>query len=94
MTVDLRNLGLRVRDLTEDDQKNYKRKTGVKIVAASQSYRNYNLEGKLLIAINDNEIKDINDAEERSNNLRRNKNYYTALTLIDQDGEKERILFD
>ena len=59
-----------------------------------ECYRNYNLEGKLLIAINDNEIKDINDAEERSNNLRRNKNYYTALTLIDQNGEKERILFD
>ena len=94
MTVDLRNLGLRVKDLTEEDQKNYKRKTGVKIVAASQSYRNYSLEGKLLIAINDNEIKDINDAEEQSSALRRNKNYYTALTLIDQNGEKERILFD
>lgn len=94
MTVDLRNLGLRVKDLTEEDQKNYKRKTGVKIVAASQSYRNYSLEGKLLIAINDNEIKDINDAEEQSNALRRNKNYYTALTLIDENGEKERILFD
>ncbi len=53
-------LGIEVKNLSKTDKKNYKIKTGVKIARANNRYLS-NLEGKILVAINDEKVKTIDD---------------------------------
>jgi S1-C subfamily serine protease len=90
-TADLNRLGLRVQNLNETLRKKFNRKEGVIITAASEYYKNYNLEGKVVIAIDGVKISTIEDAIEASNE---NSTYRHALTVIDEEGNKETLIFN
>lgn len=90
-TADLNRLGLRVQNLNQNLKKKYKRKEGVIITAASEYYKNYALEGKIVIAINGIKISNIEDAVEAS---AQNKTYRYAITVIDELGNKETLIFN
>jgi S1-C subfamily serine protease len=90
-TADLNRLGLRVQNLNETLQKKFKRKEGVIITAASEYYKNYNLEGKVVIAIDGIKVSTIEDAIEAS---KENNTYRHALTVIDEEGNKETLIFN
>ncbi len=90
-TADLNRLGLRVQNLNQNLKKKYKRKEGVIITAASEYYKNYALEGKIVIAINGIKISNIEDAVEAS---AQNKTYRYAITVIDEVGNKETLIFN
>jgi S1-C subfamily serine protease len=90
-TADLNRLGLRVQNLNETLRKKFNRNEGVIITAASEYYKNYNLEGKVVIAIDGVKISTIEDAIEASNE---NSTYRHALTVIDKEGNKETLIFN
>jgi serine protease Do len=90
-TADLNRLGLRVQNLNKTMQKKFNRKEGVIITAASEYYKNYNLEGKVVIAIDGIKVSTIEDAIEASNE---NNTYRHALTVIDEEGNKETLIFN
>jgi serine protease Do len=90
-TADLNRLGLRVQNLNETLRKKFNRNEGVIITAASEYYKNYNLEGKVVIAIDGVKISTIEDAIEASNE---NSTYRHALTVIDEEGNKETLIFN
>ena len=90
-TADLNRLGLRVQNLNQNLKKKYRREEGVIITAASEYYKNYALEGKIVIAINGIKISNIEDAVEAS---AQNKTYRYAITVIDEVGNKETLIFN
>ena len=90
-TADLNRLGLRVQNLNETLRKKFNRNEGVIITAASEYYKNYNLEGKVVIAIDGVKISTIEDAIEASNE---NSTYRHAITVIDEEGNKETLIFN
>lgn len=82
---------LEVKNLNEKDKKKFKTKKGVKIVGVPETYRGYGLDGKAIISIDGNEISDINDARAKFRQISRYGK--TSITLINEDGERERIIF-
>lgn len=90
-TADLNRLGLRVQNLNQNLKKKYRREEGVIITAASEYYKNYALEGKIVVAINGIKISNIEDAVEAS---AQNKTYRYAITVIDEVGNKETLIFN
>ncbi|MFI2743429.1 S1C family serine protease [Zhouia sp. PK063] len=89
-TFDMTQLGISVKDLSDSDKKAFKTSKGVKIVNGP-SYSNYNLNGKILLQINDEPINDINKAKEIYNNL--DPNERNMMVIMNKNGEKERFLF-
>ena len=84
-------MGLEVKNLNENEQKQYKTKTGVKITGVPETYRGYGLNGKVIIAVDDQEIRDINDANKQFSKISRYGK--TSIMLVNEDGERERIIF-
>jgi len=90
-TADLPNIGLRVKNLTKDDKKNYGADYGVKITAVPQAYRRYDLTNKIITEVDGEKINDINDAKSVFSKISR---YDTvSITTIDENGEKEKLIF-
>ncbi|GMN09143.1 Do family serine endopeptidase [Croceitalea sp. MTPC9] len=89
--VDVPVMGFRVKNLSEKDKKQYKLDSGVKIVAVPQQYLNYDLVGKVIIKVDDSEIDDIDDAKSVFDKISRYGS--TSITLIADDGERERLIF-
>ena len=85
------NIGLEVKNLTKKDQRIFKTKKGVKITGVPETYRGYGLKGKILIAVDDNEINDIQDAYNLFNAISRNDR--TVITMLNEKGERERLIF-
>ena len=84
-------MGLVVKNLNEEDKKQYKTKNGVKIIGVPETYRGYGLDGKVIIAVDGEEIKDINDARSHFSTISRYGK--TSIMLVNEDGERERIIF-
>ncbi|WP_297793510.1 trypsin-like peptidase domain-containing protein [uncultured Eudoraea sp.] len=84
-------MGLRVKNLTEKDKEIYNTKTGVKITGVPETYRGYGLSGKVILEIDNEEINDIYEAKNIFGAI--SKYDKTMITLIDKNGEKERIVF-
>lgn len=84
-------IGLEVKNLSETDRKIFKTQEGVKITAVPQMYRDYNLLGKVIIAVNDEEIEDIEDARSAFQKLRDYRRF--SITTIDDAGDRERLIF-
>ena len=61
--ADLPYLGIRVENLSSDEKKELSITGGVKIIAVAEYYRSYNLENKIIIAIDGTPINTIEDAE-------------------------------
>ncbi len=90
-TVLLPVLGLTVKDVSKKDQKKFKIKEGVKIVGVPERLSGYGLIGKILLAVDDEAIEDKEDAKELFSQI--SKYGRTSLTTLNEDGERERIIF-
>ncbi|WP_238250655.1 S1C family serine protease [Capnocytophaga cynodegmi] len=86
-------LGLEVKNLSENDYKKFKTKSGVKITGASQFYEHNNIGvvGKVLLSVNGKSIKDVDELKEIMSNL--SSNTRNSLELLNEKGEKERFFF-
>ncbi|WP_350285525.1 trypsin-like peptidase domain-containing protein [uncultured Croceitalea sp.] len=91
LTEELPVMGLTVKELSGKDKKIYNTKTGVKIVAVPQRYRDYGLQNKVIVKVDDEEIKDLEEAKQVFSGLSRYGR--TSITLIGEDGERERLIF-
>ena len=91
-TYEISQLGIDVKDLSKADIKTYKTRSGVKIARVNRYMSRYNLEGKVLIAINDEKVNTVDDVKRIMNG---NIQYDTTITLVmlDENGEKERLVF-
>lgn len=84
-------MGLEVKNLSDKDKKSFKTKKGVKIVGVPERYRGYGLDGKVILEIDGEEINDIQEARILFNKI---SGYgKSSITLIDEKGEKERLIF-
>lgn len=90
-TINIPIMGLTVKNLTEKDKKQYKTKKGVKIVGVPETYRGYGLQDKILLAVDDEEIDDIQEAKTLFGKISRYGR--TSITIINEKGEKEKIIF-
>lgn len=90
-TIIIEGLGLEVKNLNDKDKKKFKTKNGVKIIGVPELYRMYNLEGKVLIAVGKKEIKNVYDAKNLFSAIGRYG--YTSITMVNEKGERERLIF-
>lgn len=90
-SLNLPNLEMKVKNLSLKEKKQFRTDNGVKIIAVPEAYKRYNLVGKVIIAIGESEITDIEQARELSSQISRYG--YTSLTLLNEDGTRERIIF-
>ncbi|MEN8787887.1 MAG: trypsin-like peptidase domain-containing protein [Flavobacteriaceae bacterium] len=90
-TLEVPVMGLVVKNLNDQDKKQYKTKIGVKITGVPETYRGYGLDGKVIIAVDGEEIKDINDARAKFSMISRYGK--TSIMLVNKEGERERIIF-
>lgn len=90
-TLQLPVFGFMVRNLSEEDQKKYNIDNGVKIIDVPERSRKYGLEGKIILAVDGNEVRNINDANKYFSNISRYEQ--TSITLLNEKGERERVIF-
>ncbi|MFK5972759.1 MAG: trypsin-like peptidase domain-containing protein [Flavobacteriaceae bacterium] len=90
-TIVVPTLGLEVKNLTDRDRKKFKTKKGVKIVGVPETYRGYGLKGKILLSIDDKEINGIQEAKTLFGRISRHGR--TSITMLNENGEKERLIF-
>ncbi|UOY06955.1 trypsin-like peptidase domain-containing protein [Muricauda sp. SCSIO 64092] len=84
-------MGIEVKNLSEEDQKTYGIKSGVKITSVPEQYSDYGLLNKVMIEVDDKEIEDVEDAKNLFGKISRYGR--TSITLLDENGEKERLIF-
>jgi len=89
--IDLPYLGMRVENLSKEDKKRLNIDGGVKIIAVAEYYKSYNLEDKVIIAIDGNPINSIEDAERLAEAKRSSRR---AITILNSTGEKETLIFN
>ena len=84
-------MGLEVKNLTENDKKVYKTTAGVKIVGVPETYRGYGLSEKVIVQIDDMEIGNIDDAYVAFGRITKYRK--TVITMVGVNGEKDRLIF-
>ena len=84
-------MGIEVKNLNEKDKKQFKTKKGVKITGVPERYRGYGLEGKVILEVDDEEINDIEDARTLFGGISRYGK--TSITMLNENGERERLIF-
>lgn len=89
--VELPVMGLEVKNLTEKDKKLYKTEKGVKVTGVPETYREYDLEGKVILEVNGETIDDIQEARFLFGRITRNGK--TLFTVINKDGERMKYIF-
>ncbi|MCL6273062.1 trypsin-like peptidase domain-containing protein [Muricauda sp. 2012CJ35-5] len=89
-SIILPNTGFMVKNLSDADKKKFGVKNGVKIIDVPEGYGRYDLENKVIIALDDNEINNIDDAREHFGEISRYGR--TSFTMINEKGEKERLI--
>ncbi|MGI9547046.1 MAG: trypsin-like peptidase domain-containing protein [Flavobacteriaceae bacterium] len=82
---------LAVKNLNEKDKKLFKTKHGVKITGVPETYSGYGLDGKVIIEVDGEEIKNIDDAQTHFSQI--SKYGKTSIMLVNKDGERERVIF-
>jgi len=84
-------MGLEVKNLSTEDKKRFKTKRGVKIVGVPETYRGYGLDGKVLLSVDDETINNIQDAKILFGQI--SKYGKTSITMLNEKGERERLIF-
>jgi Do/DeqQ family serine protease len=84
-------MGLEVKNLTENDKKTFKTKRGVKIVGVPETYRGYGLDGKVLLSVDNEVINNIQEAKTLFGQI--SKYGKTSITMLNEKGERERLIF-
>jgi len=82
---------MRVENLSKEDKKRLNIDGGVKIIAVAEYYKSYNLEDKVIIAIDGNPVNSIEDAERLAEAKRSSRR---AITILNSTGEKETLIFN
>ncbi|WP_289644692.1 S1C family serine protease [Maribacter aestuarii] len=90
-TIVVPEMGMEVKNLSDEDKKKFKTKVGVKITGVPERYRGYGLDGKVIVQVDDVVIKDITDAKNAFGAITRYGK--TVITMLNEDGEKERLIF-
>ncbi len=90
-TETLPTMSLEVKNLSDEDKKAYGVKNGVKIIGVPEQYNSYGLLNKVMIEVDDNDIEDIEDAKNLFEKISRYGR--TSITLVDENQEKERLIF-
>ena len=91
-TIIVPNMGLTVKNISKNDQKKFGIKEGVKIVDVPTNYSNYGLLNKVIIKVDDKTVNNIEDAKNVFSEISRYSS--TSITLITEDGERERLIFE
>ena len=91
VTLKVPVMDLEVKNLTEKERKQFKTKNGVRVVSVPERYRGDGLEGKVITAINDQEIATIEDASELFQQLAQGDR--NSITVIDENGERVKLIF-
>jgi len=84
-------IGIEVRNLTPSDKKIFKVKKGVKITGVPERYQGYGLYGKVILEVDDKEIRDIDQVRSVFDNISRYERF--SILMIDDKGERERLIF-
>ena len=84
-------LGLTVKNLSEEDRDRYGTKFGVKIIGVPQNSRMNGLVDKVILSVDGEEVRNINDARKYFAQISRYGK--TTITLKDKNGDKERVIF-
>lgn len=89
----INQIGLEVKELSSQDKKIFKTDSGVKITNASDFYKanGFDMIGKVLIAINGTEVKNIEDAKNAISKISQSQR--NSLVIVNKRGEKERFFF-
>ncbi|MEM1258038.1 MAG: trypsin-like peptidase domain-containing protein [Bacteroidota bacterium] len=82
---------MEVKNLSKEDQKKFGVKNGVKITNVPEQYRDYGLVNKVMVEVDDEAINDIEDAKNLFAKI--SKYGRTSITLLDENGERERLIF-
>ncbi|WP_149276052.1 S1C family serine protease [Pareuzebyella sediminis] len=90
-TVIVPEMGLEVKNLTKEEKKMYNIDFGVRIVGVPERYRGYGLDGKILLALGNEEINDIQEARMLFGRI--SKYGKTVITMMNENGERERLIF-
>ena len=90
-TIIVPQMGLQVKNLTKGDRKRFKVEKGVKIVGVPERYRGYGLDGKILLSVDGEEIDTIEDARTLFGKISRYGK--TVITMVNEKGERERLIF-
>ena len=86
----LPNLGFIVKNLSKQDKKDYGVDEGVKIIEVPESYRRYDLRNKVITEVDGNVVTNIDDAKAHFEEISRYGR--TSFTMVNKDGEKERLI--
>ncbi len=84
-------MGIEVKNLSQEDQKKFGTNEGVKITAVPEFYKDYDLLNKVIVEVDGEKITDIDDAKERFRKISRYGR--TSIMLINEEGTRERIIF-
>lgn len=84
-------MGLEVKNLTEKERRLFNTQKGVRVVDVPERYKGYGLEGKVIIEIDGEDINTIEDADKLFRRL--SGNGRNSITLLDENGERERLIF-
>lgn len=90
-TLQVPVLGFTVKNLSEKDREQYNTDQGVKIVGVPENSRKYGLVGKVILAVDGQQVRDIKDARKYFSGITRYGQ--TSITLLDESGERERVIF-
>ena len=82
--------GFIVKNLSEKDERTFGVKNGVKIIGVPEAYNRYGLINKVIVEVDDKEIENIDDAKESFGEISRYGR--TSFTMINEKGEKERLI--
>ncbi|MEL6976545.1 MAG: trypsin-like peptidase domain-containing protein [Bacteroidota bacterium] len=86
----LPNVGFIVKNLSKQDRKEYGVDKGVKIVQVPEGYRRYDLRDKVITEVDGNAVTNIDDAKAHFEEISRYGR--TSFTMVNKDGEKERLI--
>lgn len=86
----IETLGMAVRNLSEKDKKQFKTDSGVKISQLSQYLSRYGLQNKVIVELNDEKVSDINDVKKIMEKSSGNR--YVSLVMLNEKGERERLI--
>ncbi|MFS4468128.1 S1C family serine protease [Maribacter sp. 2210JD10-5] len=84
-------MGMEVKNLTNKDKEKFGTEYGVKITGIPERYRGYGIWGKVILSVDDKKINNISDAYNAFGAI--SKYGKTVITMIDENGEKERLIF-
>lgn len=80
----------KVKNLSAADKRKYGTDIGVKILNVPEFYKSYDLENKVIVELDDEPVKDMDDAQQLFGKISRYGR--TSFTMINEKGEKERLI--